>query len=218
MIVIIGARTIYAALANLPYDKHNYVEGNVTIIVNKKIMPYTTWMPFDYNDSPLYELIFAFQIFSTVVYGYYIGAADAVICGFLILIKAQFLILKRELETLIDRAKAEAKNSVDEGEKVRLPHGIQRVELLNPQTQVYASKFANECAFHHQELITLCDQSEDDFCYLMLLQFISSLLILCFQLFQLSVVSNLRVVYIDRNESICSCRQTASNFLACPCI
>ncbi|CAH1371553.1 unnamed protein product [Tenebrio molitor] len=204
------SRTLYAALANLPYDKHNYVEGNVTIVVNTKIMPYTTWMPFDYNDSPLYELVFAFQIFSTVVYGYYIGATDAVICGFMMLIKAQFLIVKRELETLIERAqqatKLESKletliNRAEQGAQVEAnpesntdiksysPEGIDRIQLLNERTQYFAEKNANEAVFHHQELIALCDHAEEDFCYLMLLQFLSSLLIVCFQLFQLSTLS-----------------------------
>nr|CAM84013.1 olfactory receptor 15 [Tribolium castaneum] len=180
---VTGGQGLYAALANLPYDKHNYFDGNVTVVVNTKQMPYATWTPFDYNDSPLYEIMFAFQIFSTTLYGFYIGAADAVICGFLMLIKAQFLIVKRELETLVERA--QRAGNPDRGD---FGGGINRIEMLDDGTQVFVEKCANECVYHHQELIALCEHAEEDFCYLMLLQFISSLLIVCFQLFQLSTV------------------------------
>ncbi|XP_044260523.1 odorant receptor 4-like [Tribolium madens] len=181
----IGARLLYASLANWPYDKHNYMDGNVTVIVTTKVMPYATWMPFDYNDSPLYESVFAFQIFSTFAYGIYIGAADAVICGFMMLIKAQFLIVKRELETLIERAQkaAIAENSDNKDD---FAEGIERVELLNEKTQEFVKKLTSDCVYHHQELIAMCDHAEEDFNYLMLSQFICSLLVVCLQLFQLT--------------------------------
>lgn len=175
VVIIIGARTIFATLANLPYDKNNYFDGNKTVIVNTKIMPYTTWLPFDYNISPYYELVFAFQISSTVIYGLYIGATDAVICGFFMLIKAQFQIVKRALDTLIERAEKTTRNH-------------DNLAMLDEDSQTRAQKLTRECIAHHQELINFCESAENDFCYLMLLQFLSSLLILCFQLYQLSLV------------------------------
>ncbi|RZB40717.1 7tm 6 domain containing protein, partial [Asbolus verrucosus] len=176
VLIIVGGRAIYAASTNWINDK-DYVDGNVTVVANTKIMPYTTWIPFDYNESPLYELVFVFQIFATVVYGFYIGATDALICGFMMMIKSQFLIIKNSLDRLVAKAQSDEIEDAD------------RIELLDEKSQKIAAKLTNECVFHHQELIAMCEKAEDTFCYLMLLQFLSSLLIVCFALFQLSTLS-----------------------------
>lgn len=62
-------------------------------------------------------------------------------------------------------------------------------EALPPQIQKYATHIVKECARHHLDIIDLCMQVEDEFSVLILLQFLASLTMLCFNLFQLYIVS-----------------------------
>lgn len=62
-------------------------------------------------------------------------------------------------------------------------------EALPPEIQKYATHIVKECARHHLDIINLCMQVEDEFSVLILLQFLASLTMLCFNLFQLYIVS-----------------------------
>lgn len=64
-------------------------------------------------------------------------------------------------------------------------------EALPPQIQKYATHIVKECARHHLDIIHLCEKVEDEFSVLILLQFLASLTMLCFNLFQLYIVSNI---------------------------
>lgn len=63
-------------------------------------------------------------------------------------------------------------------------------EALPPQIQKYATHIVKECARHHLDIINLCMQVEDEFSVLILLQFLASLTMLCFNLFQLYIVTH----------------------------
>lgn len=58
---------------------------------------------------------------------------------------------------------------------------------LRPQILVNIKK----CIRHHHEIMKLAETVESEFSLLMLMQFLCSLSLVCFQLFQLSVVSKL---------------------------
>lgn len=62
-------------------------------------------------------------------------------------------------------------------------------EALPPEIQKYATHIVKECARHHLDIINLCMQVEDEFSVLILLQFLASLTMLCFNLFQLYIVT-----------------------------
>lgn len=63
-----------------------------------------------------------------------------------------------------------------------------RIEMLPPAMQKYARKIANKCAKHHLDIINMCMSLEDEISSLMLVQMIASVIMLCFNLFQLSLV------------------------------
>lgn len=61
-------------------------------------------------------------------------------------------------------------------------------EALPPEIQKYATRIVKECARHHLDIINLCEKVEEEFSVLILLQFLASLTMLCFNLFQLYIV------------------------------
>lgn len=176
---------------------------NSTVVKHITTMPYLTWFPFDKNKHPYYEIGFIYQTYCTVVYGMYIGSADAIICGFMMHIKAQFLILKLSLYSLIDRASKKVSQDLDPNiiydttyDKVIIPKNITQEKKFSQGVLKQVEKLVMQSVYHHQELIKFCEEIEDGFTYLMLLQFLSSVLILCLQLFQLSLVTNETFTYI----------------------
>lgn len=64
-----------------------------------------------------------------------------------------------------------------------------RPEMLPLAMRKYARKIVNECAKHYLEIINLCMNLEEEISSLMLVQMIASVVMLCFNLFQLSLVS-----------------------------
>lgn len=63
----------------------------------EKTTAFYTWVPFEYQQSPKFEIVFAYQLFSCWVYGFFIGAIDTILTGFMIHIKCQCLILKNSI-------------------------------------------------------------------------------------------------------------------------
>lgn len=193
--IIIGLRCTYAA-SSPGTDEYLYNETtNITTIKHITTMPYTTWLPFDKNKHPHYEIAFFYQAYCTIVIGLYIGSADAIICGFMMHIKAQFLILKQSLYTLIDRGIKNVSPDLDPNviydttfDKVIIPKTITREKRFSVKVQKEIEKLVMQTVYHHQELIKFCEEIETGFTYLMLMQFLASVIILCFQLFQLSLV------------------------------
>lgn len=64
----------------------------------------------------------------------------------------------------------------------------EKTEPLPPALQKYALRVVNECARHHLDIINLCMSLEEEITALMLVQMIASVTMLCFNLFQLSLV------------------------------
>lgn len=190
--MIIGLRGVYA-MVDSGEDVEEFIYGtNDTYIKHIKTMPYTTWFPFNKDKQPYYAIGFTYQIASTYIYGLFIGATDAILCGFLIHIQAQFRILKISLVTLLERSKqgSNVKDSHEDVKAITLPAGCIKVPLLTRQVNVELKKHCRKIVQHHQEILNLCIYIEDEICYLMLMQFLSSLFIICFQLYQLSSVSS----------------------------
>lgn len=63
-----------------------------------------------------------------------------------------------------------------------------KTELLPPALQKYARRIVNECAKHHLDVINLCMSLENEISSLMLVQMVASVIMLCFNLFQMSLV------------------------------
>lgn len=70
-----------------------------------------------------------------------------------------------------------------------------KTEMLPPVLLKYARMIVNECAKHHLDVINLCMSLEDEISPLMLVQMMASVIMLCFNLFQLSVVRIFSLVY-----------------------
>lgn len=66
--------------------------------------PYYSYFPFNIEQSPIYEVAVSYQIFCVWIYGIYISAIDTILTGYLIHIKAQFLILKNYIHLYVQKA------------------------------------------------------------------------------------------------------------------
>ncbi|KAJ8979189.1 hypothetical protein NQ317_016823 [Molorchus minor] len=192
---IIGSRGLFAI-----FDKGTYVEVlneeyNITEYRHMRTLPYKAWFPTDLNKSPAYELMFVYQISCLTLYGLYIGFVDAVIYGLMFHMTMQYIILNKVLQNCVHIARniAEKKQSgecvLDRNIKyVGQPGNMENVPLESNHLQDVLQDVVNYCARYHLDIIHFCDDIENEFCYLVLSQFLSSLYILCFLLFQLSVM------------------------------
>lgn len=59
---------------------------------------------------------------------------------------------------------------------------------LPPQIQKYATAIVKDCVRHHLEIIKVSEEVEDEFSILILLQYLTSIFMICFNLFQLYIV------------------------------
>lgn len=66
--------------------------------------PYYSFFPFNIERSPYYGFAVCYQIFCVWIYGIYISAIDTILTGYLIHIKAQFLILKNYINLYVQKA------------------------------------------------------------------------------------------------------------------
>lgn len=185
--------------------------------------PYYSYFPFNIEHSPVYEIAVSYQIFCVWIYGIYISAIDTILTGYLIHIKAQFLILKNYISLYIQKAEeqcvsfcifpflyyychllfqmAESGLRKEEIDKLIESYTNSKSpvvqEALPPPIQKYASRIVKECARHHSDIVRLCEKVEDEFSVLILLQFLASLTMLCFNLFQLYIVSTIYLSHTD---------------------
>lgn len=74
--------------------------------------PYYSFFPFNIEESPVYEIAVAYQIFCVWIYGIYISAIDTILTGYLIHIKAQFLILKNYIHLYVEKAEEQCVGTV----------------------------------------------------------------------------------------------------------
>nr|XP_022912590.1 odorant receptor 4-like [Onthophagus taurus] len=176
VILIVGQRALYAILDKGRYENYFDEKTNSTFPKLIRTLPYSCWLPFEPIDSPYYELGVSYQVISACFFGFIIGAIDALICGILSHIKAQFLILKNCLKTYFER-----------GVYLMQKDGFEQIESNNHVLQKYVDICICDCIKHHHAIIELADGAEITFSLLMLIQFLGSLFLICFQLFQLSL-------------------------------
>ncbi|KRT86464.1 hypothetical protein AMK59_409, partial [Oryctes borbonicus] len=199
-------QVVYYAVNNPGYEK-SFIDPstNTTLVKRVRMLPFNCKLPFETIDSPYYEIGVAHGGISAVLLGYNIGAIDAIICGMLCHIKAQLLILEQRLKTFIRRGIYLMKKdnpNLDENEVEVLEHISDALLLLHeiPLTlQKYIYIAVRELIIHHREIFKLSKDVDDTFSLLMLAQFLFSLGIVCFQLFQLSIVRrSLIIIFLEK--------------------
>lgn len=84
-------------------EAHNRQENDTTPIPRAGTA-FLSYVPFDHNKTPLFQIVCAYQIFNAWLYGIYIGSIDTILTGFMIHAKAQFLILKNLLAHVVEKA------------------------------------------------------------------------------------------------------------------
>lgn len=112
--------------------------------------------------------------------------------GMMFHMNTQYLILKRVLGNIVSIATRLVKNNeikVTRNGVISLPPGYEKIDLLADPVQEKVKEIVHNCAKHHVHILEFCDKLEKEFSYLMLSQFLFSLYTLCFQLYQLSLVS-----------------------------
>lgn len=84
------------------------VSQNFTVGTETSPLPFImSYIPFDHENGIGYWMAAMFQMYSTFLYGQYICAMDAIICGLIIQVKAQLLILQNYIGLFL--AKCEEK-------------------------------------------------------------------------------------------------------------
>nr|AVH87275.1 odorant receptor 34 [Holotrichia parallela] len=194
LVVLIVVQRLYYAANDAGYDKQFWdFSTNTTLVKHVKSTPFYTVLPFEPIDFPYYEITVMYQTYCSATYGFVIGATDAIICGIMCHIKAQLLILKNCLKTYIQRGIYLMKEdkidiNIREFEKYQEPKvdtfNVHKVPLV---FQKYVEISITQLMRHHQKILELAEGAEDTFSFLMLIQFLFSLALICFQLFQLSI-------------------------------
>nr|UTN00904.1 odorant receptor [Semanotus bifasciatus] len=195
---IIGIRCLYAIFDDgtcVPHTEE--IVGNDTACTLIRTLPYKAWFPVDLNKSPAYEIMFVVQASCLILYGLYICFLDSIAYGMMHHMSNQYLILRNILNRYVSIAKSivlrENPNADTEDnylKDVKLPEGIEIEPKLTAEVHEVIQRIVHYCARYHLEILNYCGRIENEFRYLMLVQFLSSLYILCLQLFQLSLVSN----------------------------
>ncbi|XP_017768637.1 PREDICTED: odorant receptor Or2-like [Nicrophorus vespilloides] len=179
VIIIVANRAIYAAIdQSISYSRDNVTNETTTLIT--RILPYPIYLPFD--TQIYYKTAFVYQVYSCTLFGIYIGACDALITGIMVHIKAQILILKNSLGNITERAIA-----LYEKENHTLSRTLGVLEKIPPNIQKYVTMVTRDTVQHHQVIIALTDEAEIQFSIVMLAQFLGSLMLMCLQLYQLSL-------------------------------
>ncbi|KAI7815665.1 Odorant receptor Or15 [Rhyzopertha dominica] len=180
---IIGNRAIYA-MTTTPKIFNFTNEFNETYFEKEVITPFTTWMPFPLNRSPNYEFVVFYQLLTTYLYAFYIGATDTVMTGMIIHIKAQWLILKYNFKRFAD---IDVKKD-NKGIKIK-SGAYEKVELIPESLLSGVIEKCRDCIRHHHVIMQYCKDLETHLSLIILMQFLCSLLLICFTLFQLSVTT-----------------------------
>lgn len=97
-------RAVATHLEHISYIKrvNDIINENGTI--PKAETAFFSYIPYEHNRSPLFEITCAYQIFNAWLYGIYIGSIDTILTGLMIHAKAQFLILKNLLAHIIEKS------------------------------------------------------------------------------------------------------------------
>lgn len=83
----------------IPY----YDSTTNSTVIPDRAMPFFLWAPFDYVESPIYEIMFFYSLLCPWVFGLYVGTLDLMITGFIAHINAQYLILKNSLSMYVEK-------------------------------------------------------------------------------------------------------------------
>lgn len=105
VIFVLSNRLIALLTGNLEKRMEN--KFDVTSNTTTKLIrptPFYGYFPFDYQNSPLYELICVYQLGNAWLYGLYFGCTDTILTGYMIHIKAQLLILKNCIINYVEKA------------------------------------------------------------------------------------------------------------------
>ncbi|KAI4465259.1 odorant receptor [Holotrichia oblita] len=187
------SQMMYDALSNPGYTKC-FVDSatNITITKHIRALPFNSKLPFETIDSPYYEIACIYGSLSGAIFGYSVGAMDAIICGIMCHIRAQLLILQECLKTFIPRGIYQMRENVkltnnDQKLLQSITNNLNETIEIPNTLQKYVHIAVCNIITHHQKIIKLAQDAEELFSPLMLVQFLFSLGILCFQLFQLSI-------------------------------
>ncbi|XP_046601318.1 odorant receptor Or2-like isoform X1 [Neodiprion lecontei] len=156
-------------------------------IVSRKL-PYMSYFPFDVGVTPYYELAYVYQGISLMTLSPIIVTTDVLYGSILLHIATQLGILARTLISVrsiganrllrYDLYKSHGNGwKFDDGEI------FSRKRL---DVEIY--RLLKNCVAHHRAIISLAENMEEIFSTLVLLQFLSNLVIMCFPLFQITSV------------------------------
>ncbi|XP_046751882.1 odorant receptor Or1-like isoform X2 [Diprion similis] len=155
--------------------------------VSRKL-PYMSYFPFDVGVTPYYELAYVYQGISLMTLSPIIVTTDVLYGSILLHIATQLSILARTLISVrsigANRLRRnDAYQTRCEPWKFDNPEIFWRKQL---DAEIY--RLLKNCVEHHRAIISLTENMEDIFSTLVLLQFLSNLVIMCFPLFQITSV------------------------------
>nr|XP_012214848.1 PREDICTED: uncharacterized protein LOC105667580 [Linepithema humile] len=134
---------------------------------SERILPFNVWLGIPTNVTPIFEILFVFQILVLVHSGLCFCCFDNLLSLLNLHIAGQFKLLQHRLETILERInRVDTVKSFDERKKREMYEEIKR------------------CIVLHQELIWYCEQIQHIFMYSTLCQLLVSGIMLCVAGFQ----------------------------------
>ncbi|THK32900.1 odorant receptor Or1-like [Diachasma alloeum] len=128
------------------------------------VLPYKAWIPWDYSAPGMYWFLYWLQLITVVLGANVASALDTLISGFMMLICAQFNILKCRLERTIEEFMIETSSKSD---RIRCDSG-----------QISERRIA-ACVKYHRAIFQLAQTINSMFTIIIFIQYTASSIILC---------------------------------------
>ncbi|KAJ3656618.1 hypothetical protein Zmor_015680 [Zophobas morio] len=136
-------------------------------------LPLGGWYPFNTNESPVFQIVYVYQILATYVNGIRNISIDTFISGVIMVISGQLSLLNNEFQTINAKQQDFGHNQVE----------IRKLLLRN--------------VLHYKSIITFTDDVTTLFSTCLISQFVVSVVIICMTMFQLSLVPVLSLQFLS---------------------
>uniref|UniRef100_A0A6P7GQE5 Odorant receptor n=1 Tax=Diabrotica virgifera virgifera TaxID=50390 RepID=A0A6P7GQE5_DIAVI len=142
-------------------------------------LPIEIWFPFDLKNTTNFYIAYAFVMFATFTNGIINMCIDTLLSASMMIGAAQFEILNDSLENIRYFSEEELKSS---GKSIN----CRDKDEIFPELQEIMDQKFKECIEHHRIIIAFLDEYQNMFTYCLLVQFVSSVNIICVGLFELA--------------------------------
>ncbi|KAJ3656616.1 hypothetical protein Zmor_015679 [Zophobas morio] len=132
-------------------------------------LPFSGWYPFNINESPVFEIIYMYQVLASCINGMRNISADTFISGTIMVISGQLSLLNKAFRTMTP-------------------------ELQN---QVEIRKLLLKSILHYKNILTFAEDVTTLFSTCLISQFFVSVFIICITMFEMSLLPALSLQFLS---------------------